>query len=309
MALTPSTMLPLGIPAPDFSLPDTNGTTIHRSDFAGRPLLVIFLCNHCPYVKHIRGHLAATCKEYQQRGVAMVGINANDATNHPEDSPDKMVTEVRTAGYTFPYLYDQTQVVAKAYQAACTPDFFLFDREHRLVYRGQYDDSRPDNGLPVTGADLRGALDAVLAGQPLPAEQKPSIGCNIKWKPGNEPAYLGGGVPAGPAVPSIEARLHDVARLLRDSSSLDPESRRTLAELVDELGKALRSAPVPPAEVARLAERTTHLAESLHHRHDRERVQTMRDRFEQAVVNAEVRHPLIAGLARRLLDTLANIGI
>jgi hypothetical protein len=219
-----------------------------------------------------------------------------------------MAEERRQAGYTFPYLYDETQQVAKAYRAACTPDFFLFDREHRLVYRGQYDDSRPDNGSPVTGADLRTALDAVLAGQPAPAEQRPSVGCNIKWKPGNEPAYFGG-VPADPAGPSVEARLHDVARLLRGPSSLDPESRQTLAELVDELGKALRSAPVPPAEVARLAERTTHLVESLHHRHDRARVRTVRDRFEQAVVNAEVRHPLVAGMARRLLDTLANIGI
>jgi|SRR5262245_7559506 len=309
MALTPSTMLPLGTPAPDFSLPATDGKIVRRSDFAGRPLLVMFLCNHCPYVKHVRGHLAVTCGEYQRKGVAIVGINANDADAYPDDSPVRMAEEVRAAGYPFPYLYDESQQVARAYQAACTPDFFLFDSEHRLVYRGQYDGSRPDNGLPVTGEDLRAAMDAVLAGGPAPARQQPSVGCNIKWKPGNEPAYPGSGVPAASAVPSVDARLHDVVRLLRGSDSLDAESRRTLAELVDELSKALRSAPVPPAEVARLAETTTHLAESLHRRHDRERVGTVRERFQEAVVNAETQHPLVAGLARRLLDTLANIGI
>ncbi|MBI1918377.1 MAG: DUF4404 family protein [Planctomycetes bacterium] len=309
MALTPSTMLPLGTPAPDFFLPDTDGTTVRRSDFASRSLLVMFLCNHCPYVKHIRRHLAATCREYQQRGLAVVAINANDAVAYPDDSPEKMAEEGRAAGYTFPYLYDESQQVAGAYQAACTPDFFLFDREHRLVYRGQYDDSRPDNDRPVTGADLRRAMDAVLTSQPAPTEQKPSAGCNIKWKPGNEPAYLGGPAPTVSSVPAIEARLHDLARLLRESDSIALPLRRTLAELVDELGKALRSAAVPPAEVARLAETTTHLAESLHRRHDRDRVGTVRERFEQAVVNAEVQHPLVAGLARRLLDTLASIGI
>jgi len=301
MALTPSTMLPLGTPAPDFSLPDTDGTIVHRSDFTGRPLLVMFLCNHCPYVKHIRRHLAALCMEYQQRGVAIVAISANDAVAFPDDSPARMADEVRAVGYTFPYLYDESQQVARAYRAACTPDFFLFDGGHRLVYRGQYDESRPDNGVPVTGTDLRAAMDAVLTRQPAPAEQKPSVGCNIKWKPGNEPTYFGGG--------SVEARLHDVARLLRGSDSLDAESRRTLAELVDELSKALRSTSVPAVEVARLAETTTHLAEALHRRHDRERVRTVRDRLDEAVVSTGLRHPLVAGIARRLLDTLANIGI
>src|SRR5437764_15149468 len=229
MALTPSTMLPLGTPAPNFSLPDTEGTTVRRSDFANRPLLVMFLCNHCPFVKHVRVHLAPTCREYQQKGVAVVAINANDAAASPDDSPEKMAEEVRAAGYTFPYLYDESQQVARAYQAACTPDFFLFDREHRLAYRGQYDDSRPDNDRPLTGADLRAALEAVLAGQPAPAEQKPSVGCNIKWKPGNEPAYFGGWAPTPSAVPPVGARLHEVARLLRSSPSLDAESRRTLA--------------------------------------------------------------------------------
>lgn len=191
MALTPSTMLKLGTPAPDFALPATDGKTVRRSDFSGRPLLVLFLCNHCPFVKHLRHHLAATAKEYQQKGVAIVGINANDAVHYPDDSPAKMGEEVKAIGYTFPYLYDESQAAAKAYTAACTPDFFLFDRNHKLVYRGQYDDSRPDNGKPITGADLRAAMDAVLAGKPVPHDQKPSIGCNIKWKAGNEPPYYG----------------------------------------------------------------------------------------------------------------------
>jgi peroxiredoxin len=192
MALTPSTMLlPLGTPAPDFRLPDTEGRLVSLSDFNGAPAyLVMFICNHCPYVKHIRSHLATLCREYQSKGVAIVGINANDVERYPEDSPERMKEEVRSAGYTFPYLFDASQEVAKAYRAACTPDFFLFDRERKLVYRGQYDDSRPGNGIPVTGRDLRAALDAVLAGRLVPANQKPSIGCNIKWKPGNEPDYF-----------------------------------------------------------------------------------------------------------------------
>jgi len=193
MVRTASTMmLPLGAAAPDFALPDTEGRIVRLADFDGAPaLLVIFMCNHCPYVKHIADHLAQLAKEYQAKGVAIVGINANDVQNYPDDSPEKMREEVKRRGYTFPYLYDETQEVAKAYHAACTPDFFLFDRERRLVYRGQLDDSRPSNGLPVTGKDLRAALDAVLAGRPVPSEQKPSLGCNIKWKPGNEPEYFG----------------------------------------------------------------------------------------------------------------------
>ena len=192
MVRTASTMmLPLGAAAPDFALPDTEGRIVRLADFDGAPaLLVIFMCNHCPYVKHIADHLAQLAKEYQAKGVAIVGINANDVQNYPDDSPEKMREEVKRRGYTFPYLYDETQEVAKAYHAACTPDFFLFDRERRLVYRGQLDDSRPSNGLPVTGKDLRAALDAVLAGRPVPSEQKPSLGCNIKWKPGNEPDWF-----------------------------------------------------------------------------------------------------------------------
>ena len=161
------------------------------SDFADAPaVLVIFMCNHCPYVKHVAAGLAELAKEYQRRGVAVVGINANDVDTYPDDSPAKMAEEVKARGYTFPYLYDATQGVAKAYRAACTPDFYVFDRERKLVYRGQMDSSRPGSGVPVTGEDLRAALDAVLAGQPVSANQKPSLGCNIKWKPGNEPDYF-----------------------------------------------------------------------------------------------------------------------
>lgn len=192
MSLTPSTMLELGTTAPEFRLPDTNGKTVSTADFKNAPaLLVIFMCNHCPYVKHIREGLAQLGRDYQSKGVAMVGINSNDVANYPADSPAKMKEEVKSAGYTFPYLYDESQAAAKAYRAACTPDVFLFDRQQKLVYRGQFDNSRPGNGLPVTGADLRAALDAILAGKPVSREQKPGIGCNIKWKPGNEPDYLG----------------------------------------------------------------------------------------------------------------------
>lgn len=194
MAKTYSTMLPLGTPAPDFRLPDPEGRMYALNDFQQSPvLLVMFLCNHCPYVKHIRHELAALVREYQARGVAAVGINANDVSAYPEDSPERMAEEVRAVGYTFPYLYDASQEVAKAYRAACTPDFFVFDRERRLFYRGQFDDSRPrvEHPLPVTGADLRAALDAALAGKPPPEIQKPSLGCNTKWKPGNEPDYFG----------------------------------------------------------------------------------------------------------------------
>jgi thiol-disulfide isomerase/thioredoxin len=192
MARTPSTMLELGTPAPDFRLPDSLGNAYALADFAASPaLLVVFLCNHCPYVKHIRPELAAFARDYVGRGLAMVGINANDVAHYPDDSPRKMAEEVRSAGYVFPYLYDESQAVAKAYRAACTPDFFLFDKDRRLVYRGQFDDSRPSSGIPVTGRDLRAAVDALLAGRPIPPEQKASLGCNIKWKPGNEPDYYG----------------------------------------------------------------------------------------------------------------------
>ena len=192
MVAVNSTMLPLGTKAPDFRLADSSGKFVSLSDFKNSPaLLVVFMCNHCPYVKHIRAGLAQLARDYLPRGVAMVGINSNDVANYPADSPGEMAREAKVAGYLFPYLYDETQDVAKAYRAACTPDFYLFDRERRLVYRGQLDDSRPSNDVPVTGRDLRAALDAVLAGWPVPANQKPSIGCNIKWKPGSEPEYFG----------------------------------------------------------------------------------------------------------------------
>ena len=191
MALTPSTMLPLGTPAPDFKLPDTNGKIVSLADFKGQAaLLVIFICNHCPYVVHIRDGLAQFARDYAPRGVGIVGINANDVKNYPADSPAKMKDEVKSAGYIFPYLHDETQAVAKAYRAACTPDIFLFDKNRKLVYRGQFDDSRPGNGLPVTGKDLRAALDAVLAGRTTSEFQVASMGCNIKWKAGNEPDYF-----------------------------------------------------------------------------------------------------------------------
>jgi peroxiredoxin len=190
VALTPSTMLPLGTPAPDFRLPDAAGRPVARDDFAAAPaLLVAFLCNHCPYVKHVQSGFAAFAKEYAARGLAIVAINSNDFAAHPDDSPPRMAEEAARVGYAFPYLVDETQAVAKAYRAACTPDFFLFDAARRLVYRGQLDDSRPGNGRPVTGRDLRDAADAVLAGRAPRGEQTPSIGCNIKWKPGREPDY------------------------------------------------------------------------------------------------------------------------
>jgi peroxiredoxin len=192
MALTPSTMLPLGTSAPSFSLPNIDGKTVSLKDFANSPaLMVVFMCNHCPYVKHVAAGLASLAREYQQKGVAVVGINPNDAANYPDDAPARMVEEVKARGYTFPYLYDATQEVAKAYRAACTPDFYIFDRGHKLVYRGQIDSSRPNSGVPVTGADIRAALDAVLAGAAVSSDQKPSIGCNIKWKAGNAPDYFG----------------------------------------------------------------------------------------------------------------------
>ena len=191
MVETASTMLSLGTEAPAFRLPDTEEHMVSFEDFNEAPAtLVMFICNHCAYVKHVREGLVCLVREYQQKGVAVVGINSNDVESYPEDSPAKMAEEAARYGYTFPYLYDETQEVAKAYRAACTPDFFLFDGERKLVYRGQMDDSRPGNNKPVSGADLRAALDAVLLGRPVPSGQKPSLGCNIKWKAGNEPAYF-----------------------------------------------------------------------------------------------------------------------
>jgi peroxiredoxin len=185
-------MLPWGTLAPDFHLPDAvSGRTVALGDFAQKPALVVmFICNHCPYVKHIQAGLAAFARDYQAKNVGVVAISANDVADYPEDSPAKMKAVAKAAGYAFPYLVDETQAVAKAYRAACTPDLYLFDRDRKLVYRGQFDDSRPGNGQPVTGADLRAACDAVLAGRAPAAAQKPSIGCNIKWKPGNEPEYF-----------------------------------------------------------------------------------------------------------------------
>jgi len=186
-------MLPLGTPAPDFSLPEPHtGRTVSLSDFDGAPaLLVAFLCNHCPYVKHIADHFAAVAGGFRMDGAAVVGINSNDVTTHPDDSPENMKGEVEWRGYDFPYLYDETQEVAKAYRAACTPDFFLFDAERRLAYRGQFDSSRPSSDVMVTGSDLRAAMRAVLAGEDPSAVQMPSIGCNIKWRAGNEPEWWG----------------------------------------------------------------------------------------------------------------------
>lgn len=185
-------MLALGTRAPDFSLPDTDGRIVSLADFSdARALLVMFICNHCPYVKHVQHELARIGRDYGPRGVGMVAISANDAAAYPDDGPARMREEKARVGYPFPYLYDETQAVAKVYRAACTPDLFLFDRDGRLVYRGQLDDSRPKNAKPVTGRDLRAALDLVLQGKPVPAEQMPSVGCNIKWKPGNAPEYVG----------------------------------------------------------------------------------------------------------------------
>ncbi len=192
MVKTASSMLPLGTKAADFSLPDAKGRTVSLRAFEGAPAyLVIFMCNHCPFVKHVAGKLTELSEEAQKRGVAVVGINSNDYQAFPDDAPDKMLEEVERRNYTFPYLINESQAVAKAYRAACTPDFFVFDRDHKLVYRGQMDSSRPGNDIPVTGEDLRAALDAVLEGRAVPADQRPSIGCNIKWKPGNEPEWFG----------------------------------------------------------------------------------------------------------------------
>ncbi len=193
MVKTESTMLPLGTQAPDFSLINVDGTTVSLADFKDAPaLLVVFLCNHCPYVIHVADALAQLARQYQQQGVAVVGISSNDVSKYPQDSPEQMVHEAEHRGYTFPYLHDETQQVARAYRAACTPDFYVFDREQKLVYRGQMDDSRPgaQPAKPVTGADLRAALDAVLAGKPVAQHQTPSLGCNIKWKQEAVPDYF-----------------------------------------------------------------------------------------------------------------------
>jgi peroxiredoxin len=191
VARTPSTMLKLGTVAPDFTLPDVDGGAVSLSDYRGSPLLVMFICNHCPFVKHVRHELARLGSDYIGRGLGIVAISSNDAEAYPADGPAAMRQEKTEAGYPFPYLYDEAQTAAAAYRAACTPDFFLFDADHRLVYRGQLDGSRPGNDVPVTGADLRAALDATLEARPVAAEQVPSLGCNIKWKPGNEPAWWG----------------------------------------------------------------------------------------------------------------------
>ncbi|MDJ0728923.1 MAG: thioredoxin family protein [Crocosphaera sp.] len=193
MVKTLSTMLPLGTKAPDFSLEDVvSGNKISLNSFADqKALLVMFICVHCPFVKHLQDALAALGKEYVDKGLGIVAISANDITTHPDDAPDKMKEMAKTLGFNFPFCYDESQEVAKAYTAACTPDFFLFDADNTLVYRGQFDDSRPGNDVPVTGKDLKAAIEEVLRDRTVDTQQKPSIGCNIKWKAGNEPPYFG----------------------------------------------------------------------------------------------------------------------
>ena len=193
MSAVNSTMLELGTKAPKFSLPDTvTGKNVQLKDFRGnKALLVMFISNHCPYVKNIKEGITEYAKDYLPKGVGIVAISSNDVENYPDDSPEKMKEDAEKYGYPFPYLYDEIQEVAKAYKAACTPDLFLFDEKHELVYRGQFDSSRPGNDEPVTGEDLREATDKVLAGEEVPEDQAPSIGCNIKWKEGNEPEYFG----------------------------------------------------------------------------------------------------------------------
>lgn len=191
MVLTRSAMLSLGTKAPDFSLPDVvSGETISLKDFSDKKaLLVMFICRHCPYVKHVQKEIAKIGEDYEDKNLGIVAISSNDIESHPDDSPENLKRQAEEQGFNFPYGYDETQEVAKAYTAACTPDFFLFDKERNLVYRGQLDDSRPGNFKRVTGKDLREAIDNVLADKPASQEQKPSAGCNIKWRPGNEPAY------------------------------------------------------------------------------------------------------------------------
>ncbi len=194
MVKTASTMLPLGSPLPPFALRDTlSGDRVSRESLpAGQPVLVVFMCNHCPFVVHIREVLVSFANEYVGRGLKMIAISSNDVSGYPQDGPDRMTEEGQKYGFPFAYLFDEQQEAAKAFKAACTPDFFLFDAQHQLVYRGQFDDSRPSNGKPVTGADLRAACDALLSGQPVSVDQKPSIGCNIKWKPDGAPDYFTG---------------------------------------------------------------------------------------------------------------------
>lgn len=184
-------MLALGTQAPEFELPDPAGNIVRLSDFAGAGgLVVAFISNHCPFVKHIRAELAEFGREVQAKNIQMVAVNANDVANYPADSPERMQDEIDNFGYTFAYLYDESQEVAKAYQAACTPEFYLFDAHNKLVYRGRFDAATPGNTEPVTGSELRAAVDALLAGAPPVAQQRPGIGCNIKWKAGNEPSYF-----------------------------------------------------------------------------------------------------------------------
>jgi len=190
MVATSSEMLELGTAMPDFSLPDPDGK-LHSPGEGKHAYLVMFICNHCPFVKHVREALAALGRDYLPRDVSIIAVASNDIEAFPSDGPDAMKEEASTWGYAFPYVFDADQAVARAYRAACTPDFFLFDADRKLVYRGQLDDSRPSNGIPVSGADLRAAIEAVLADTPVAPEQKPSIGCNIKWSPGNEPDYFG----------------------------------------------------------------------------------------------------------------------
>ena len=193
MVLTPSTMLPLGTSAPDFQLPDVvSGNTISLATFSDRKaLLIIFMCRHCPFVKHVQQEFYKIQEDYKNRSLGIVAISANDVANYPDDSPDNLKAMAQEFNYEFPVCYDETQEVSKSYTAACTPDFFLFDSDRKLVYRGQLDDSRPSNDKPVTGQDLRAAIDDVLADRPVDSNQQPSIGCNIKWIPGNEPEYFG----------------------------------------------------------------------------------------------------------------------
>ena len=191
MAETPSTMLEIGTPAPEFSLPDpASGRQVSLSDYTGQPLLVVFSCNHCPYVLHIIESFSDFANDARRRGVGVVMIGANDVAGYPADGPDKMAELAARIGFEFPYLYDESQQVAIAYRAACTPDIFLFDANHQLVYRGQYDGARPGNPVPVSGSDLKAAVDALLAGESISGEQIPSVGCNIKWRAGNEPDYF-----------------------------------------------------------------------------------------------------------------------
>jgi len=190
MANTPSTMLELGTKMPSFDLADLDGKKVSTQDFTNKPVLLMFICNHCPFVKHVISTLSDKAKEYQNKGVAVVAISANDPAQYPDDSPEKMKEFAAQHNFSFPYLYDESQEIAKQYKAACTPDFFLFDKNHTLVYRGQFDGSRPGNNVPVTGEDLTEAVNKLVAGEPVPDDQKPSMGCNIKWKPGNEPDYF-----------------------------------------------------------------------------------------------------------------------